>query len=103
MNLLALYIVLIEKRRLLRAAVSAIASVSLLLPGLELSAADAAPDPGNAAKVAPDLRDEARGAGHGHPTWSRDIGGVRHVQAILVTQSADPSMADLRAYVLRLG
>jgi subtilisin family serine protease len=34
--------------------------------------------------------------------WARDV-RVRHVQAIVVSDSADPEMRDLRAQVLRLG
>jgi hypothetical protein len=35
--------------------------------------------------------------------WARDIKGVRYVQVILVSNSADPEMTDLRAFVVRTG
>ena len=33
----------------------------------------------------------------------RDLNGVRYVQAIIVSNSTDPAMTDLRAAVLRSG
>ena len=33
----------------------------------------------------------------------RDLNGVRHVQAIVVSNSTDPAMTELRAAVLRTG
>src|SRR6266508_987933 len=35
--------------------------------------------------------------------WARDIKGVRYVQVIVVSNSADPEMTDLRAFVVRTG
>jgi hypothetical protein len=103
MRLLTRFVVLIESRRLHKAAVATVTSIAMLLPGFGLGFAHAAPNPRGAAKVAQDLDDEVRGASRVRPKWSRQIGGVQHVQAILVSNSADPSMADLRAHVLRLG
>src|SRR5437867_3977931 len=35
--------------------------------------------------------------------WARDIHGARYVQVIVVSNSADPEMTDLRAFVVRTG
>src|SRR5207247_9376251 len=35
--------------------------------------------------------------------WARDIHGARYVQVIVVSNSADPEMTDLRAFVVRSG
>src|SRR3989442_4959279 len=35
--------------------------------------------------------------------WARDIRGARYVQVIIVSNSADPEMTDLRAFIVRTG
>src|SRR5207253_6312138 len=35
--------------------------------------------------------------------WARDIRGARYVQVIIVSNSADPDMTDLRAFIVRTG
>ena len=97
------YIVLIEHRRLLRAAVAAITSLALLIPGVGLQMAHAGPGGERRGKVARDLGDEVGAPAAQRPGWSRNIGGVPYVQAIVVGDSSDPQMTDLRAQVLKLG
>src|SRR5438132_4274186 len=64
----------------------------------------AAPVHANAqSKVARDLQ---AGIALGHTpavNWARDIHGARYVQVIVVSNSVDPEMTDLRAFVLRTG
>ena len=104
MNAISRFIVLIERRRLGRAIVATATSIALLLSGLALPAAQAQSLGGHkAGKVARDLDDEARQPGAPKARWARDVNGVRHIQAIVVTNSADPQMADLRAFVLNSG
>jgi hypothetical protein len=54
-------------------------------------------------KVARDMDSELSTTRAPREKWARDVRGVRHVQAIVVSDSADPEMRDLRAQVLRLG
>src|SRR6266566_4882646 len=35
--------------------------------------------------------------------WARDVNGRRFVQALLLSDSADPDMTDLRAFVVQAG
>ena len=54
-------------------------------------------------KVARDMDSELSTTRAPREKWARDVRGVRHVQAIVVSDSADPGMRELRAQVLRLG
>ncbi len=104
MKLLTAFIVLIERRRQYRKAVAIFVSLALLLTGPGLSTAQAQSAGGTKhSKVARDLDDEATQTGTSKAKWARDVHGVRHVQAIVVTNSTDPQMSDLRAYVLSIG
>ena len=106
MSLLIPFTVLIERRaKLLRAAVATLTSFSLFVSGFGLRMAHAAPrdDDKRAHKVARDLDDHVRGFNGKRNRWARDIGGVRHVQAVVVTDGSDPSMKGLRHYVRSLG
>ncbi|HEY6354941.1 MAG TPA: S8 family serine peptidase, partial [Burkholderiaceae bacterium] len=51
-------------------------------------------------KVARDLNDEVNAS---RAKWARDVRGVRQVQLIVVSDSPDPEMKDLRRHVLRMG
>ena len=130
MNLLSPFVVLIERRRMARAAVAAITAISMLLPGLGLSVARAAPgahgdhvargdraaqgergargERGERAKerrhkVAKDLQSAVDG-GHTHKArWARDKGGRRMVQAVFVSGDADPTMTSLRNEITQVG
>ena len=55
------------------------------------------------AKIAHDMDGELRTDRAPREKWARDVRGVRHVQAIVVSDSTDPEMRELRAQVLRLG
>ena len=101
MSFVSLFIVLIESRRLPRAVVATVTAVSMLLSGFGLTAAHAAP--GGANKVAQDLEDGVRQPGVPKVKWARDIGGVRHVQAIVVSNDSDPLLLGLREYVKSIG
>ncbi len=103
MTFLTRFTVLIESRRLPRSAVVTLSALALICAGLELRTAHAAPGADRASKVARDLDDEVKSPVSKGARWSRIVGGVRQVQAIVVSNSSDPQMADLRAYVLKLG
>ena len=105
MKLLSYFIVLIERRRLPRAAVATLSSLALLLTGPALTSVSAQSFGGHQKhnKVARDLDDEVLQTGAPKARWSRDVKGVRHVQVIVVTNSDDPQMTELRAYVVSLG
>ena len=103
-NLLAPFIVLIERRRL-RLVLSA-ALTATLLAVMGLHARTAAAEPGSAQvqrKMARDLHDEVDGKRSARAKWARDVRGVRQVQVIVVSNSPDPEMKDLRRHVLRMG
>ena len=55
------------------------------------------------AKIARDMDDEVGAERAPRSPWARDLRGVRHVQAIVVGNSDDPELRELRAAVLRLG
>ena len=60
--------------------------------------------PANAhSKVARDLQAGIAVGNTPAVNWARDIHGARYVQVIVVSNSADPEMTDLRAFVLRTG
>ena len=87
-----------------RALVVALASMALLLAGPGLNAAYADSKQGkNVSKIARDLDDEITNYTPSKRRWAREISGIRHVQSIIVSNSSDPEMRDLRAQVLRHG
>ena len=55
------------------------------------------------AKIARDLAAGLVETGKAKASWMRDLNGVRHVQVIIVSNSTDPAMTELRAAVLRTG
>ena len=55
------------------------------------------------AKIARDLAAALADTGKAKASWMRDLNGNRHVQAIVVSNSSDPAMTELRAAVLRSG
>src|SRR5512142_2773691 len=55
------------------------------------------------AKMARDLAAGLADTGRSNASWLRDVNGVRQVQAIVVSNSTDPAMTDLRTAVLRMG
>ena len=105
MKPLSFFIVLIERRRLPRALVATLSSLALLLAGPVVTGASAQPFEGQHkhGKLARDLDDEVARSGTPKVKWARDVNGVRHVQAIVVTSSDDPQMTELRSYVTKLG
>ena len=51
-------------------------------------------------KLAPELRGDLGAVAN---AWTRDVGGKRQVQMVVVSNSDDPELDDLRDQVLRLG
>ena len=104
MNIVSRFVVLIESRRVHKASVAVITAISMLLPAFGLTAAHAAPGGHHKRdKVARDLDDEQRRIGAPKARWARDVGGVRHVQAIVVSDDTDPQMSGLRKYIKSIG
>ena len=104
MSFVSRFIVLIESRRLPRAVVATVTAISLLLSGFGLTAAHAAPGGKHKRdKVALDLGDEVVRAGAPKAKWARDVNGVRHIQAIVVSDDSDDQMRNLRAYIKSIG
>jgi subtilisin family serine protease len=99
------FTVRIERRlRLLRSAVSSVVSIALLSTSFGCSLAQAGlRGMERLSKVARDLDEEVRAPGGRAARWSRDIKGVRHVQAIVVTSSSDPQMTSVREEVRKRG
>ena len=104
MNLLIPYIILIERRLRARLIVVTVTCLALLFAALGLPAAHAnSRADERRTKVARDLDDEVAMPAASKPKWAREVNGVRHVQAIIVSNDSDPEMKNLRAQVLRLG
>ena len=104
MNLLIPYIILIERRLRARLIVVVVTCLALLSATLGLPAAHAnSRGAERHAKVARDLDDEVAAPAASKPKWARDVNGVRHIQAIIVSNDSDPEMTNLRAQVQRLG
>jgi serine protease AprX len=107
-SLLTPYIVLIERRRLARRLLAAIAAIAVAASGFAPTLAHArknAVERGfdRVHKVARDLGDELDERASPKRKWSRKVGGSKVVQAVIVSDSPDPTMADLRAHVEQLG
>src|SRR4051794_40126530 len=103
-SLLTSFIVLIERRRLPRrllAALTAFAVAAAGLTPLTVHARQAAPGYDRAHKVAHDLNGELDDAAAPRHRWSRHVGGVKTVQVVIVSDSDDAQMSDLRAQVER--
>src|SRR5436190_3541448 len=79
--------------------------VAISLLGVVVSPVQAAaPVNANAhSKVARDLQVGIALGSTPAVNWARDIHGARYVQVIVVSNSADPEMTDLRAFVVRTG
>lgn len=88
-------------RRGWRAAAAA-AGALLLAAGVALPAPLQAA-PRTHQKIARDLQQALRAERPGAERWVREVRGSRHVQLVLVTDSPDPALSDLRAAVLALG
>ncbi len=104
MNAVSKFIVLIERKRLGRRLTAALTALSMLATGFVPASVHAAPKGHDkATKLARDLDEESANVGAPKAKWARDVNGVRHVQAIVVSNSADPALTDLRAWVLGTG
>ena len=105
MNLLTSFIVLIERRlggrRLLACLAALLIAVGPLF-GARLATAQP-PAAVKAHKIARDLHEGANTARMPKAKWLRNINGVRHVQAVVVTNGADPDMSALRSFVQNTG
>ena len=103
-SLLAPFIVLIERRRLRVALSAALTAAVLAVMGLHARSAAAEPVPAQThRKVARDLNDEADASRNPRAKWARDVRGVRHVQAIVVSNSHRPGDDRPARQVLRTG
>ena len=104
MSLVSKFIVLIERRRLGRRLTAALTALSMLATGFVPASAHAGQSGfDKATKLARDLDDEAANSGAPNVKWARDVNGVRQVQAVVVSNSTDPALTDLRAWVLGTG
>lgn len=94
----------IERQRSRKALAVLLASMALLVSGQGFRSVDAKPLAGHAhAKIAHDLDGEINENRAPKEKWARDVNGVRHVQVVIVSDSPDAEMTELRAQVLRLG
>ena len=91
--------------RLGRSGASLLAALALLTASLGTSPALAqhASAVARQHRIAQDLHAEAYRSGPPRARWARDVNGVRHVQAIVVSNSKDPELTDLRKFVLKSG
>ena len=67
--------------------------LGLAQPGIAAAQSQAAAPQ---AKIARDLASGLADTGKVKASWMRDLNGARHVQAVIVSNSADPAMTDLR-------
>ena len=102
MESIAAFIILIE-RRIARQLVSALVVLAQLIGLLHAPMAFAGNSHGQATKVARDLEDALNTAMPHSARWSREIGGQRHVQVVIVSNSSDAEMTDLRADIAKVG
>ena len=98
MGFLTSFIVLIE-RRLLRPMALLLLSSLVLITGLGVQAGSA----GKPKKLAKDLEVAVASPTAPGQTWVRTAGGIRIIDAVIVSNDADPLMTSLRAEVGRLG
>ncbi|CAG0946100.1 partial serine protease AprX, partial [Gammaproteobacteria bacterium] len=99
MQALTRFVVLIESRMLRALAgsllvLAALATLGAATPARAQWLADA--------KLAADLREAVSAAAPRHG-WAREHHGVRYVKALIVSNSTDPDLSDLRAHVLAVG
>ena len=98
MSFVSRFIVLIENRRRPRAAAATVTAVSRLLSGFGLTAAHgASANIQLRDKVARDLDNEIKNTGAPKAKWARDLKGVRHVQAVVISNDTDEQMSSPRA------
>lgn len=104
MNRQSLFIALIE-RPIVKRSLALLTALATALSPLTAPYAVAAPGSGNGQdkKLARDLEDGINAPTTPKAKWARDINGQRHVQAIVVTDGKDPSMAGVRNFVLGNG
>src|SRR3989442_1305965 len=97
-DFLTRFTVLLERsrarRRFVRVVAGVLASVAALV---------ALPAQGREHEVAGDLDDAVNAQTTPSVHWARDVNGKRHVQVLVLSNAADPDMADLRAFVLSSG
>ena len=99
---IAKFIVLIE-RHVLRRALALLTAVATALGPVAAPYATAAPVNVPASKIARDLQDAINAPVKTEAKWARDLNGQRHVQAVVVTDGIDPTMAGVRNFVLGTG
>src|SRR5882672_1875691 len=103
-TLLTPFIVLIERRRLARRLLAALTAFAVAAAGFTPLAAHARKSGYDRAhKVAHDLGSELEETAMPTHRWSRKAGGVKTVQAVIVSDAADPQLGALRAHVEQLG
>jgi serine protease AprX len=99
------FIVLLERRatplRLAGALAAAVVSFAMLF-GAATARAQPSLDAGEK-KLSHELRDIVKTGATPAARWVHDVAGVRHLQAVVVTDGVDPLMTGVRAQVLRAG
>src|SRR6185295_17130348 len=95
------FIVLVESR--IRHGLFGIASMLLLAAALCLPLPGFSQTSAPSGKVASDLREALSGGPVRGKSWVREIGGTRYVKALIVSNSSDPELTDLRAQVMASG
>ena len=95
MNLLTPFIVLIERRPLKRLFGRLIA-VATAFALVGAPPAFAAPGNGQAKKIARDLQAALDAVTTPNVKWAREVNGARHLQVVIVSNSADGDMTSLR-------
>ena len=109
MSLTTPFVVLIERLALpaqsawKHARVALLVSLAALVGATSLQASAAPGGHRKFNKVARDLDEALDDSRSVRRKWARDVGGVRQVQLIVVTNTTDPEMRDLRQHVRRLG
>ena len=95
------FIVLIERRRLLKTLAGLLAAASLLAASLGWQGAHAQTAPSG--KIAADLSRVIHAATTPTVSFAKDVSGVRMVKVLIVSNSSDPDLASLRSNVLANG
>jgi subtilisin family serine protease len=94
------FIVLVEFRSV-RGLLAALLAAALL--GLLCGPRDARAQAGAPGKIAIDLKRVIDTRAATRAPWANDASGTRYVKVLIVSSSADPELADLRAHVLAAG
>jgi subtilisin family serine protease len=87
----------LERRTLFKAGAALLLSATLLAAAPDLRAQTAS------SKIAADLQQVINAATTPSLSWAKDVGGVRYVKTLIVSNSSDPDLVSLRCDVLAKG